>query len=55
MCALWCVHGAHLVFFYKNFADNTYGQQMTGHQQETAIFNTAVGQSYGTSLQNEVR
>ncbi|KAJ1290511.1 hypothetical protein BS78_02G249600 [Paspalum vaginatum] len=32
--------------------DNHYGQHMTGHQQETSIFNVAMGQSYGPNLQN---
>jgi hypothetical protein len=27
---------------------------MTGHQQETAIFNAAMGQSFGSNLHNEV-
>ncbi|XP_039822714.1 mediator of RNA polymerase II transcription subunit 15-like isoform X2 [Panicum virgatum] len=33
--------------------DNPYGQHMTGHQQETTIFNTAMGQSFGPNLHNE--
>ncbi|RLN34331.1 basic salivary proline-rich protein 2-like [Panicum miliaceum] len=34
--------------------DNPYGQHMTGHQQETTIFNAAMGQSFGPNLQNEL-
>jgi hypothetical protein len=33
--------------------DNLYGQHMTGHQQETTIFNAAMGQSFGPDLHNE--
>nr|CAB3454020.1 unnamed protein product [Digitaria exilis] len=31
-------------------SNNPYGQHMTGHQQETAMFNAATGQSLGTNL-----
>ncbi|PAN13469.1 hypothetical protein PAHAL_2G339300 [Panicum hallii] len=33
--------------------DNLYGQHMTGHQQETTIFNAPMGQSFGPDLHNE--
>ncbi|RCV12608.1 hypothetical protein SEVIR_2G292900v4 [Setaria viridis] len=33
--------------------DNPYGQHTTGHQQETAIFNASMGQSFGSNLHNE--
>eukprot|EP00267_Zea_mays_P033825 XP_008668301.1 uncharacterized protein LOC100381978 isoform X1 [Zea mays] len=34
--------------------DNNYGQHMTGHQEETAITNAAIGQFYGPNIHNGV-
>ncbi|KAL5677819.1 hypothetical protein ACJX0J_013950, partial [Zea mays] len=33
---------------------NNYGQHMTGHQEETAITNAAIGQFYGPNIHNGV-